>query len=98
MNTNKTTNPPQPVVLRKEVALGVIRFLRSERRHGETPCICCPGEPGHIHGRGVEFGPFKDLYPEHFGHGVKEFLGSVALYENSFEDKRVRVTVEVLDD
>jgi hypothetical protein len=110
MNTNEITNQPQSigtefndvdrlgVVLRKEVTFGVISFTRSERRDGEKPCICCPGEPGHIHSRGVKFGPFNDLYPEHFGHGVSEFLGSVALYENSYEGKRVRVTIEVLDD
>lgn len=85
-------------MLRRESVIGVIRFMRSERRAGDQPCVCCPGEPGHIFNRRVEFGPFDDVYPKHFGHGVTEFLGSVALQVNAFEGKRVRVTVEVLDD
>lgn len=85
------------VVIKKGSAIGIIHFKRSERREGQAPCKCCPGEPGHIFSRGVEFGPFEDIYPEHFGHGVQELLGSVALNDNRFEGKRVRVTVEVLE-
>lgn len=88
----------QETVIRQGSATGVIQFMRSERRDGEQPCKCCPGEPGHIFSRNVKFGPFEDIYPEHFGHGVREFLGSVALNDNSLEGKRVRVTVEVLED
>jgi hypothetical protein len=86
------------VVIKKEIALGVIKFRRSVRSNGEPPCKCCPGEPGHIYARGVKFGWFKNLQPKHFGHGVEDFLASVVLHNNSFEGKRVRVTVEVLDD
>lgn len=89
---------PNESVLKTGSATGVIRFSRSERRDGEQPCQCCPGEPGHIFNRRVEFGQFEDVYPEHFGHGVTELLGSVALNDKTFEGKRVRVTVEVLVD
>lgn len=88
----------QETVLKHGSATGVIRFLRSELRDGERPCNCCPGQSGHIFNRSVEFGSFEDIYPKHFGHGVKELLGSVALNDNAFEGKRVRVTVEVLAD
>jgi hypothetical protein len=86
-------------VIAKGAAEGVIRFMRSEKKQpGELKCVCCPGEPGHIYRRFVEFGPFKDVYPAHFGHGVNELLGTVALNNNRFDGKRVRVTVEVLED
>lgn len=85
------------VVIRSGSAEGVIRFMRSEPKPNEPHCACCPGQPGHIYSRGVKFGPFDDVYPEHFGHGVRELLGSIALTDNSLEGKRVRVTVEVLE-
>lgn len=89
---------PQEKVIRQGSAIGVIEFTRSERKAGEPQCMCCPGETGHVFHRGVKFGPFHDVYPQHFGHGVRELLGSVALENNAFEGKRVRVTVEVLED
>lgn len=88
----------QEKVIHQGSATGVIEFMRSERQPGEQPCKCCPGEPGHIFSRGVKFGEFHDIYPAHFGHGVRELLGSVALNDKTFEGKRVRVTVEVLED
>ncbi len=84
-------------VIRRGTAEGVIFFMVSEPIEGHPRCSCCPEKEGHIYARGVEFGPFDDVYPEHFGHGVRELLGSVALCDNTYEGKRVRVTIEVME-
>ena len=90
-------NDSRSLVLKSASAEGVIRFMRGDRATHEPPCVCCPGESGHIFSRGVEFGPFEDSFPDHFGHGVRELLGTV-IGDNSLDGKRVRVTVEVLSD
>ncbi|MCA3000346.1 MAG: hypothetical protein ING75_17295 [Rhodocyclaceae bacterium] len=81
-------------VIQRGSAEGVIHFMRSDL---PKICVCCPGQPTHVFSRYVKFGDFDDAYPETFGHGVQELLGSIALCDNRFEGKRVRVTVEVLE-
>jgi len=86
----------QRQLLKKASIEGRISYMHGAP-DGER-CKCCPPGTGHIFARGVEFEPFESAYPDHFGHGAEQFLGTVALEDNALEGKRVRLTVEVLDD
>jgi hypothetical protein len=85
----------EPQVLKAAFIVGVVKYKRGEP--SDPPCICCPGSPGHIYCRFVEFPKFDSEYPDHFGFGANEFIGTHVLY-GDFEGKRVRLTVEVLED
>ena len=87
--------PLEPKVLKSASVIGRVRYKRGVPT--EPPCICCPGSPAHIFARGVKFPRFESEYPEHFGFGANEFIGTHVLY-GDFEGKRVRLTVEVLED
>lgn len=86
----------EPSVLRRSAVEGVVVYQRSSA--GEQVCICCPAGTGHVFSRRVDFEPFESAYPEHFGRGAQEFIGTIALQDRALEGKRVRLTVEVLDD
>jgi hypothetical protein len=81
-------------VIKSASVIGVVKYRRSEE---PSTCICCPGETHHIFSRYVDFGKFDSVYPEHFGYGPREFIGTQVLYDG-FEGKRVRLTIEVLED
>ena len=83
-------------VLNKASIEGTIKYMHSDPK--KQDCICCPPGKGHIFARGIEFEPFDSALPEHFGHTEREFLYTIALAYNGYEGKRVRVTVEVIDD
>jgi hypothetical protein len=82
-------------VLKSSSIIGVIEYDRSSPT--EPKCVCCPGSSAHIYARGVKFPRFESEYPEHFGFGANEFIGTHVLY-GDFEGKRVLLTVEVLED
>lgn len=73
---------------------GVIRFMRSAP--GDMPCTCCPPDTGHIFGRLVDWEEWDT------GHAPNrrstDLLVVNHLLTNSTEGKRLRVTVEVLED
>lgn len=72
---------------------GTITYARSDP---PSRCICCPDSPSHIFCRYIQFDPFESIYPEHFGQGADEFIGTAVLYNNSLEGRRVRLTIEII--
>ncbi|KVC71410.1 hypothetical protein WI73_11330 [Burkholderia ubonensis] len=75
---------------------GIVRFMRSEAE--KQVCVCCPPGGGHIFSRRVEWDEWKTNRAAHFGNGPDVLIGSKVLDLNQNEGKRVRVTVEVLDE
>jgi hypothetical protein len=75
--------------------IGRIRFMRSER---ESKCVCCPDSPTHIFARTIDFEPYECDLPEHFGRSANEFVYQAVLRDNGNEGKRIRLTVEILED
>lgn len=80
-------------VLASSSIIGTVRFLRSEPQ--EHVCVCCPKGSGHIFNRRVDFSDYDWPGPH---RDVQEFLYLAALRDASHEGKRVRVTVEVLQE
>ena len=76
---------------------GVVHFNR-EADPSKQVCICCPAGGGHIFGRGVNWDQWETGLPLHFGNGPNELVHSKICGKNANEGRRVRVTVEVLDD
>jgi hypothetical protein len=71
---------------------GVVAFMRSEREEPPADaCVCCDGP--HIFARGIDIedepGPGRER--PHF----RDYI-SRALFDNSLEGRRVRVSLEVL--
>lgn len=75
---------------------GTVRFMRSEA--GNQVCVCCPPGGGHIFSRYVEWDEWQTRRAAHFGNGPDVFVGSKVTDFNHNEGKRVRLTVEVLDE
>ncbi|MFK4706052.1 hypothetical protein ABIC83_002891 [Roseateles asaccharophilus] len=72
---------------------GRVHFMRSEV--DKQACVCCPAGGGHIFSRQLVIDePAKKGSPK----DVFDLLYTAALRNNSHEGKRVRVTVEVLDE
>lgn len=82
-------------VLKSASIIGTVRYERGSP--DKVRCACCPGEAAHIFSRYLELEAFASAYPKHFGHGLAEFVGTQVLY-GGFEGKRVRVTIEVLEE
>lgn len=74
---------------------GVAYFLRSEAE--KQVCVCCPPGGGHIFSRGVNWHEWETNRAGHFGNGADVLVHKV-LDANESEGKRIRVTVDVLDD
>lgn len=93
------TKPKPEVKVERVLARGSIEgrifFMRSEdkRAHG---CICCDG--AHVFCRAVDWKPWETFRPEHLGNDAGVLVDVVATDHDEYEGKRVRVTVEVLDD
>jgi hypothetical protein len=77
----------KPQVIKSVSIVGVVKYMRHDPDE-EPKCVCCPGEPAHIFSRSVDFGRFNSAYPEHFGFGANEFIGTHVLY-GGYEGKRV---------
>ncbi|KWZ53340.1 hypothetical protein WK57_30595 [Burkholderia ubonensis] len=75
---------------------GIVRFMRSEAE--KQVCVCCPPGGGHIFSRRVEWDEWKTNRAAHFGNGPDVLISSKVLDLNQNEGKRVRVTVEALDE
>ena len=82
-------------VIQSRSVEGRVRYMRSSS--DDRACACCPDGKGHVFSRSVDFDQFATGLPEHFGRGAEEFLYSVAL-RGGYEGKRVRLTVEILED
>lgn len=86
-------------ILKKSTINGVVEFKRSKANNEKEICGCCPDDGGgHIYSRSLELEAFDSNYPKHFGMNVQSFIGTEVLCKNEFEGKRVRITVEVIDD
>jgi hypothetical protein len=81
----------------KDSVEGVVYCMRSEPK--DPPCGCCGGMP-HFYGVGVKIEPQKSNYYTAFTNkSIEDFLHEfVAIRKNEIEGKRVRVTIEVLED
>ncbi|WP_258570033.1 DUF551 domain-containing protein [Burkholderia sp. MBR-1] len=75
---------------------GTVRFMRSEEE--KQVCVCCPPGGGHIFSRRVEWDDWETRHPAHFGNGPDVLINSKVTDGNRNEGKRVRLTVEVLDE
>lgn len=75
---------------------GIVRFMRSDAE--KQVCVCCPPGGGHIFSRRVEWDNWETNRASHFGNCPDVLVSSKVTDRNSNEGKRVRLTVEVLDD
>lgn len=82
----------------KHAIEGRVFFRRSRDlpSHGDRKCKCCPNGD-HVFTRGVAWEPWDTGFPEHFGKG-EDVLVSKVIRAAETEGKRIRVTVEVLED
>ena len=90
MKTTKDT------VLAKADIEGLVEFLYSEESNPRYKCTCCP-EGRHAFCRYVKFPTMQSSYPKHFARDANMFVHGVACL-HKYVGKRVRVTVEVLED
>jgi hypothetical protein len=86
------TPTTESTVIHSASVEGRVVFMRSDKE--SQACVCCPPGTGHIFSRHLELQPFVSHYQ---GQEVQDFVRTEAL-NKSFEGKRVRVTVEVLED
>lgn len=70
---------------------GIVRFHR-----GKSNCACCEGN--HIFGRKIEITPFTSEPTGKTRETVSDFLTECLITTPDLENKRVRVTFEVIDE
>lgn len=76
----------------------ILATVRLDKRSPDDPsrCICCP-DGIHVYCTWFELDEFKTGYPEHFGRGPEVWMKTVLDHLYPHENRRVRITVEVLD-
>jgi hypothetical protein len=71
---------------------GTIKYSRS---NNNSKCVCCH-DGVHVYSKRIELDDFESAYPKNFGKGLFEFIGTAVLQDNTNENKRIRITVEIL--
>lgn len=87
----KAEDEQRAVVLKKASIVGIIYMMRGDPK--DQACVCCKPGTGHIFSRGVKF---EDQRP--YVNRINDLIDSVACRNTEFEGKRIRVTIEVLED
>lgn len=75
------------------VVYGTVAFYYDDE--GGTKCLCCPNGK-HAHSQTVELDDWGSDAPEHFHRNAQLFLTDFAA-KHEHVGKRVRITVEIID-
>lgn len=70
---------------------GKVIFQRSD----SDKCVCCDGN--HIFSRGIEIEPYPSVYRGLNVETVSDFIHETISTTKNIENKKVRISIEVLD-